>query len=263
MNPNESEKIKALDEAHLARILARQCAEIEACWDDEPRRLEKIKLLRRRLEQLDRFPHLQKLAAHLVPEMTRDMFWNVLVPLERAGGRSRISDPDMQLLSDDLADPLADTMPLHIILDNLRSALNTGAIFRSAECFGAEKIFCCGYTATPGNPKTAQAAMGTEKLVKWEKARSALECVRGLKKEGIKVYALETVDGAQELDSFVPDFPCALVLGNERFGIDAGLLKECDAVIRIPVYGRKNSLNVSNAFAVAAFRFRHAFETRS
>jgi tRNA G18 (ribose-2'-O)-methylase SpoU len=87
-----------------------------------------------------------------------------------------------------------------------------------------------------------------------------LDAVRAVQARGIPVIALETVEGAPTLEAWKWQFPCAIALGSERFGLDADVVQACDGVMRIPMYGRKNSLNVVMAFTLVAHAARQAFQ---
>ncbi|MFK8138365.1 MAG: TrmH family RNA methyltransferase [Bdellovibrionales bacterium] len=147
-------------------------------------------------------------------------------------------------------------LPLQVILEDCRSSFNIGSIFRSAEAFGFEKVVLAGYSSMPdSNLKTLKSAMGTTEWINYESITSISDYITKLKLNSYKVYGLETAKEA--LDLAVLDTrsgPVAVVLGNERFGIKNETLKLCDASIRIPLFGRKNSLNVANAFSVFAYQ---------
>lgn len=245
--------------------LAFACVQaIEAAWANEAARQRAILEARRWIEAQDHLPHLHKLAPLLVPEMDRRQLWSVLVPIERELTRRRVTD--VEILEADL--PVGDAspkplMPLVVVVDNLRSALNLGGIFRTAECFGAAAVWTCGYTADPSQPRVAQAAMGCERLVPWQVWSRVRDALARLRQEGVACVALETVEGAAAPETFPWKFPCALLVGNERFGLDPETLRQVDGVVRIPVYGRKNSLNVASAFAVAAYAARVAWNAAS
>jgi len=148
-------------------------------------------------------------------------------------------------------------MPLVLVLDNLRSAFNVGAIFRTAECLRVRQIFLCGYTATPEDARgqTARAAMGTSEYVPWEHRPRTLPVLEGLRGAGLQVVALETVADAAPVHRhrFPIGAGVALLLGNERHGLEADLLAACSVVVRIPCRGAKNSLNVGVAAAVCGY----------
>jgi len=143
---------------------------------------------------------------------------------------------------------------LFIICDNIRSLYNVGSIFRTADAFGARKIFLCGITGTPLQNGLKKVSLGAENAVAWEHAKHAWRVVEKLKKQGVFCIALEQVPGSADLKKFKPKFPCALVVGNEVRGVSPQVLKRCDAVVEIPMAGTKESLNVSVAFGIAAYK---------
>jgi len=152
-----------------------------------------------------------------------------------------------------------------VILDNVRSAHNVGAIFRTIDCAGMAGIELCGLTPHPPNPKLAKTALGAERSVPWRRAESALEAIERARAQDRRIVAIEAIDSARDLyDSALGD-DCALVLGHEVFGITPEALAAADLVVRIPMRGSKSSLNVASAFAVVAFellrRSRRSGET--
>ena len=132
-----------------------------------------------------------------------------------------------------------------LVLDNLRSAFNVGCLLRSVEALGAGKVYVCGHSPDPENPKTAKSALGSERWVDWEYFPNTLDCLEELRRQGRTLYALETSICAADINTFAPRFPCALVLGNERFGLGYPVLARVDRILAFPLYGRKNSLNVA------------------
>ena len=142
---------------------------------------------------------------------------------------------------------------LYIICDNIRSLYNLGSIFRTADALGVKKIYLCGISGTPKQSGLIKVSLGAEKSVKWEYRKFAASVVNQLKKKGIKIVALELAKGSIDLKKFKPQFPLALVLGNEVDGVDKNLLKRADAILHIPMQGQKESLNVSVAFGIAGY----------
>ncbi len=152
-----------------------------------------------------------------------------------------------------------------VIAHNIRSVLNVGSIFRTADAFGVTKLFLTGYTATPSNPisghKIAKTALGAERFVSWEHNQSAIRVINKLKKDypHVSILGLENnvPDGLKSklitLSKFKPKFPVVLILGEEVEGISSTLVKVCDQLIEIPMVGQKESLNVSVAFGIAAY----------
>ena len=145
----------------------------------------------------------------------------------------------------------------YVIAHNIRSILNVGSIFRTADAFGVTKIYLTGYTGTPGNilhkAKMAKTALGAENWVAWEYQNSPSRLVKKLKAQGVKIVALETGVKSIAISKFKPKFPLALVLGEEVRGVSKSILKLCNQIVKIPMHGKKESLNVSVAFGLAAF----------
>ena len=212
------------------------------------------------MERQDHVPRLSRLADMLDPEMDRQRFWAVLVPVERVDGRTRVTDVDILDGDPPAGGVTADRMPLTIVADNIRSAFNLGGIFRTAECLGAEAIWLCGYSADPGHPHVAAAAMGTTATVPWRRFERIGPALAELRQAGAWIAALETVADAPEVGSLPWRFPCAVVIGNERFGLDPGTVAACHTAARIPSHGVKNSLNVVTALAICAWDARRAFD---
>ena len=143
---------------------------------------------------------------------------------------------------------------LTIVLDRLRSAHNTGNIFRLADAVGADEIIACGYTPAPPHPKLEKTAMGADKMVKCRTFPSSLEAVKALKEEGAaQVLAVETAENGVFAWEKEYKFPLALVFGNEALGIEEETLKECDGVIDLPMFGNKESINVGNCAAAVLY----------
>ena len=137
--------------------------------------------------------------------------------------------------------------PIIVVLDDIRSLHNIGSVFRTADAFLIEKIFLCGITATPPNKEIHKTALGATETVAWEHAKSVLEVIGNLKKDGVTVLAIEQVESAIFLQDFnvEKDKKYALVFGNEVFGVSQEAVAICDGCIEIPQLGTKHSLNIS------------------
>jgi 23S rRNA (guanosine2251-2'-O)-methyltransferase len=149
---------------------------------------------------------------------------------------------------------------LEALLDNIRSAWNVGAIFRTSDGFGVKKLFLCGITPTPKNPSVNKTALGAGSTVPWVYSRNALESARTIKDGGSHLWALEQDDRAISVytNFEVDDKPIALIVGNEVSGVDPDLLDLCERIVYIPMVGKKRSLNVEVAFAVAISALQNA-----
>lgn len=141
-----------------------------------------------------------------------------------------------------------------VILDNIRSAWNVGSIFRSADGFGFSHVYVCGIAPTPENEAVVKTSLGAEDSVPWSYHKDAVELIKGLQKEGWKIFALEEDPRAKEIQQIaVKSFNSAIVVGNEVTGVDPELLDLSDDIMYIPMQGEKKSFNVGVAFGIAAF----------
>lgn len=234
---------------------------IAALPDDAPARQKRIIEARTFFTQ-STAPRLQTLARLLVPKLSDKQLLCVLVPVERVAARERITDADMNLQANDAGKPAAKTrFPLIVVIDNIRSAINTGGIFRTCEFFGAEAVWLCGYTATPEHAHVARGAMGTEHSLPWRTFDNIRDAIATLQDEGRHIYALETCADTTDVSRCAYTFPAAILLGNERFGLDPEVIALADTVLAIEGYGTKNSLNVVSACAIATHTMRRSFDT--
>lgn len=142
---------------------------------------------------------------------------------------------------------LAAKTPLIIILDDVRSLHNIGAVFRTADAFLIEKIYLCGITATPPNKEIHKTALGATDTVAWEYAAQVQEVIANLQAQNTLVYAVEQVEGAVFLNEVAVEANqrYALVFGNEVFGVNQSAVSMCNGCIEIPQLGTKHSLNIS------------------
>ena len=149
-------------------------------------------------------------------------------------------------------------IPLVVVLADIRSLYNVGAIFRTADAIGVEKLWLCGITGCPPSAQLGKIALGAEEHVAWEHAQDVLEPVRSYRQRGYHVVLLEQTDQGLDYAAFVPQGPVCLVLGNEIQGLDDRLVAEADMAIEIHMAGSKNSLNVAVAFGVVGYHIRQA-----
>lgn len=148
-------------------------------------------------------------------------------------------------------------MPVTVVLDNVRSAQNVGAFFRTSDAFAVEHMALCGITATPPAREIHKTALGAEQTVAWSHHASTAECVRGLQDEGYEVWAVEQVEGAVSLEKFEPRAGkrYALVFGNEVAGVGQEVVDLCCGAIEIPQAGVKHSINVSVSGGIVLWQF--------
>lgn len=165
-------------------------------------------------------------------------------------------------------------MSLAVLVDNIRSAWNVGSMFRTADGFGFAHAYLCGITPTPDGQAceaVTKTSLGAEDSVTWSYHKDAVKLVKGLKKAGWKVWALEederavsiTDEGSgmkarieQSRNDESRRQKAVLIVGNEVTGVDPELLNLCDEIFYIPMRGEKKSFNVAVAFGIAAYALR-------
>jgi 23S rRNA (guanosine2251-2'-O)-methyltransferase len=151
-------------------------------------------------------------------------------------------------------------MDVTVVLDNVRSMMNTGSIFRTADAFRARRICLCGFTATPPHREIHKTALGATESVPWEYHHSCAELIRKLKSESAVVVAVEQIHGSISPFDWQPDGarPLVLVFGNEVTGVDDKVLEMCDYGLEIPQYGTKHSFNIAVSAGIILWEaYRH------
>jgi 23S rRNA (guanosine2251-2'-O)-methyltransferase len=144
-------------------------------------------------------------------------------------------------------------LPVSIVLDNVRSLYNVGAFFRTADAACCEKLYLCGITGRPPMAAITKTALGAEETVAWQHSPLAVSIVADLRNRGYEIAAIETSRRAVDLFDWRPSFPVCLMFGHETDGLPADLLARCDTHVRIPMLGRKHSLNVSTAGGIVIY----------
>lgn len=154
-------------------------------------------------------------------------------------------------------------LPVYVVLNSIRSSYNVGSIFRTSDGAMIEKLYLCGYTPHPPKKEVLKTALGAQNSVAWEYVKEAKDVILKLKGQGVKIGALELTENSIPHYAFSkPDFPVALLIGNEIKGVSQELLDLCDFALEIPQYGIKQSLNVAVAYGIAVFELRRIFDTR-
>ncbi len=150
--------------------------------------------------------------------------------------------------------------PITVLVDNVRSLYNVGAIFRTSDAALVEKLVLTGITGTPENHGLQKTALGAQETVPWSYEASALETLRALKRNGYTVAALEiTTQPTLTTEMGAKAFPLCLIVGNELTGVQEELLALTDYALEIPLYGAKQSLNVAVAYGIAIFDIVRAY----
>lgn len=150
---------------------------------------------------------------------------------------------------------------VYILLHNIRSVYNVGAIFRTADAIGATKIYVTGYTPTPvdrfGAPRSdfAKSALGSENTVAWEYSKTPGPILNRLKKEKVQIISVEQSMSSIDYKKVKLDSKTLVVFGNEVAGISKAILDKSDVIAEIPMRGKKESLNVSVSAGIILFRW--------
>mgnify|MGYP002732678396 CR=1 FL=1 len=166
-------------------------------------------------------------------------------------------------------------LPLIVVLDDVRSLYNVGAVFRSSDAFRVEAVYLCGITATPPNAEIHKTALGGEDSVDWRYFQRTEDAVEELHRQGAFVYSVEQVEGStklQELSTSLThgtspveqgaDTPApllyAVIFGNEVKGVKQSVVDMSDGCLEIPQFGTKHSLNVSTTAGIVIWEFAKA-----
>lgn len=146
-----------------------------------------------------------------------------------------------------------DHIPVCVLLDNVRSMYNVGSFFRTADAAGIEALYLCGITGHPPKKAIAKTALGAEETVRWQHSWDAIAVAQDLHARGFEIAALETSARAVDLFDWHPRFPVCLLFGHEVEGLRPELRELADTHVRIPMLGRKHSLNVATAGGIAIY----------
>jgi len=242
------------------RIIRDFIHEIEQNWISVNLRTELILQLQKCMNWSDD-KDLNVLSERISIAEELDEFLTIMIPWEQQNYRE-LRDHDFLIFDKDDPARSANTIDLTIILYNLRSAFNVGSILRTSECIGVKKIVFCGYTPTPENKKVQVTSMGTYEHLQWDKSEDISAVIRQYKEQQCTIYGLETTSNAVDIYKNEISSPAVLILGNEAYGIPRNILEQCDNILKIPVAGWKNSLNVGVAFAVCGYEIFRQWELR-
>jgi 23S rRNA (guanosine2251-2'-O)-methyltransferase len=148
-------------------------------------------------------------------------------------------------------------IPLIIVLDNIRSQHNIGAVFRTSDAFLIEEVYLCGITATPPNAEIHKSALGAECTVEWKYFQNTLDAINQLIISGYTIVSIEQADKAIELSNFKVDRnkKYAVVFGNEVKGVLQDVVSKSNYCVEIAQYGTKHSLNISITAGIVIWEF--------
>ncbi|MDD3120287.1 MAG: RNA methyltransferase [Candidatus Gracilibacteria bacterium] len=147
-------------------------------------------------------------------------------------------------------------MKKYILLDNIRSLLNVGAIFRTVDGAGFNKVILTGFTPTPPRKEISKTAIGAEQYVDWEYYEDPVEILKELKKQGFKIITVEQTQKSIDFRKLeIRNENICLVLGNEIEGVNKKIVELSDYCVELPMLGQKQSLNVATTAGIMLYRF--------
>lgn len=147
---------------------------------------------------------------------------------------------------------------IRLLAHNIRSLWNVGAFFRTCDALGVEHLYLTGYTGHPPRMEITKTAIGAEQWIAWEHSRDPLPIIQQLQKDGWQLVALELHKNALDISSFTSKEKVCLIAGHELTGVPEDILELCDAIVQIPMMGKKESMNVAVATGIALHRLRTA-----
>ena len=147
-------------------------------------------------------------------------------------------------------------LPVTVVLDNVRSEMNVGSVFRTADAFLIERICLCGFTPQPPKAEIHKTALGAEDSVAWQHYPTALDAVKQLRSEGYTICSIEQVHDSVSLERLTvnPGQRIAIVFGNEVKGVAQEVVDASDLCVEIPQAGTKHSLNISCCAAIVMWQ---------
>ena len=147
-------------------------------------------------------------------------------------------------------------LPIYIVLDNVLDTYNVGSIFRLADAVAAEKVFLCGETLTPPNPRIKKASISTWRWVGWEYAKNAKDALKNLKSQipNLKIIAVEQDARSLRFNQVKYELPLVLVVGNETYGVSKEVLDMADMIVELPMLGINRSLNVMVSLGIVLYK---------
>lgn len=153
---------------------------------------------------------------------------------------------------------MAQTFPYEVLLDNVRSAYNVGAIFRTCDGAGVRKLHLCGFTPYPPHDRIPKTALGAIDTVFWQHHTSTIEFLKE-KKGSVPIIGIENTENAVYFQDYTPKPDSIIIFGHEGEGLSQEVLGLCDEVIKIPMYGTKESLNVATCAGIITYHFSNYF----
>jgi 23S rRNA (guanosine2251-2'-O)-methyltransferase len=151
-------------------------------------------------------------------------------------------------------------LPVCALLENVRSLYNVGAFFRTADAVALERLYLTGITGYPPQRMIAKTALGAEETVPWQHSAETEETLLKLRSANYEIAVIETSAHAIDLFDWHPRFPVCVLFGHETDGLTPRAAALADTHIRIPMLGRKHSLNVASAGAVVLYELLRKYK---
>ncbi len=157
----------------------------------------------------------------------------------------------------------APKVPVVVILDSIRSALNVGSVFRTGDAMAIERIILCGITATPPSKEITKTAIGATDSVDWSYCEDVLSAILACRTDGYEIVVVEQTDASIDLHDFIPSKKkIAIILGNEVKGVSQQAIDMADKALEIVQYGTKHSLNVSVCAGIVLYQITNFFRNK-
>jgi tRNA G18 (ribose-2'-O)-methylase SpoU len=149
--------------------------------------------------------------------------------------------------------------PIYGLLENVRSLYNVGSVFRTSDAIRLQCLYLTGYTGIPPRREIDKTALGAVDSVFWKHSENAVDTVAELKKKKMNILALEHTTDSMPYSEFMYRFPVCIMFGNEVEGLSEELIDLADAAIEIPMYGLKQSLNISVAYGIVMYHVLNTY----
>jgi tRNA G18 (ribose-2'-O)-methylase SpoU len=154
-------------------------------------------------------------------------------------------------------------LPVSVLLHNVRSAYNVGAFFRTLDAVSGAHLYLAGISPTPAHRGVTKTALGAETTLPWSHVEDSVQMLDSLHRGGWTIAAVETLVSAVDLFEWQPSFPVCLVFGHEVDGLAPGIVERASEHVRIPMLGRKQSLNVATSGGVVLYELLRKYRTLS
>ena len=152
--------------------------------------------------------------------------------------------------------------PIYLVLDRIIDTYNIGSLFRLADATAVTKMYLCGDMEYPPSAKIHKAGVGTDEWVPWKKVEQVGQVIKELKNQGVQIIAVEQDPRSISYTTLKPNFPCAIVVGNETDGVGKEVLDQADIIVELPMFGVNKSFNVWGSAAVIVYKVLEALDRK-